>query len=366
MVIFSICFVSIPFIVLSEALILERLAITSIRGLGGINFMRKIKISGTGVASPAKRVESVEIDRFQNLPDGHTEAVCGVKSRAYATTESASSLAVMAIEGAVVRAKMSIDDIDCIICASGTMEQAIPYNAAKIHALLNLRQPIPSFDINMTCLSALMAMDVAASFIEIGRYKNILICSSDLASVGLDWNNIEVGGLFGDGAAAMILSATTQKNIGIKAVNFETHSIGVDYCQIKGGGSLHHPSKIEGDYRAYGKFNMEGKELYKLTLKVIDKFCNALLEQAHCNLDDIDWVVPHQASKLAIEHLQKKLSLDPNKVINILADHGNQIAASLPTALHHLLSNDQCKSGDKILLLGTSAGLSLGGMILVV
>ncbi|WP_086934359.1 3-oxoacyl-[acyl-carrier-protein] synthase III C-terminal domain-containing protein [Agarilytica rhodophyticola] len=325
--------------------------------------MRHIKILGTGVASPQKRVESIEIDRYHGVPAGRTEAICGVKNRAYATDESASSLAIEAIKNAISCANISIDDIDCIICASGTMEQAIPYNAAKVHALLKLNKPIPSFDINMTCLSALMAMDVASSFIEIGRYKNILICSSDLASVGLDWNNIEVGGLFGDGAAAMIL-CNTQENIGIKAINFETYSEGVDYCQIKGGGSLHHPSKIHGDYRSYGQFNMKGKDLYRLTLKVIGKFCKDLLKIADYTLDDIDWIVPHQASKLAIEHLQKKLSLNPDKVINILSTHGNQIAASLPTALHYLLTSDRCKRGDKILLIGTSAGLSLGGMIL--
>lgn len=326
--------------------------------------MINIELLGTGIALPAKIVLSDDIDTSQGYKPGYTEGATGVYSRHYTVEESATELAIVAITQALEKAQISIDEIDCIISGSGTMEQAIPCNASKVHASLNTSRPIPAFDINMTCLSALMAIDIASSMIDRGQYKKILIYSSEIASVGVQWDNIQVGGLFGDGAAALILAKSACQRKGIRATSFETHSEGYDYCQIKGGGSLHHPSKITGDYAPYGLFEMKGKEIYKLTAKVMEPFINSLLNKSNLSLDDIDWVVPHQASKLAISHMQKKLAIDPAKMVNILSTRGNQIAASIPSALHELLSGGKAKVGDKILIIGTSAGLSLGGMVL--
>lgn len=327
----------------------------------------KIQLLGTGVCLPRKQVTSADIDFQQGYRPGYTESKTGVKSRYYATTESASELAVAAIQQALSVNKLAIDDVDCLIAASGTMEQSIPCNAAKIHARLALSRPIPAFDINMTCLSALMAMDMAISLLASGRYKKILIVSSEIASVGINLQDIKTAGIFGDGAAAIILSACDEPVTGpcpqVLTSHFETHSEGVDLCEIRGGGSLNHPSKIEGDYQLYGQFQMKGKELYKLTARIIDGFIDRALSEAGLSLQHIDWVVPHQASAYALSHLQKRLSLPDKKMINIFSTHGNQIAASIPTALHTLMHQNKLKKGDHILLIGTSAGLSIGCMV---
>lgn len=325
---------------------------------------RMVEICGTGIGLPARVVTSPEIDRTQGYPEGHTERVSGVVSRYYASTETASELAVLAAREALARAGLEPDAVDCIIAASGTMEQAIPCNAAHIHARLGLSRPIPAFDVNMTCLSALLAIDMAASMLAGGVYRTILICSSDIASVGVRWDDIAVGGMFGDGAAALVLSAGGGIGGGIRASRFETHSEGVEYCQIRGGGSRCHPTRIAGDYAAYGLFEMQGKELFKLTAQVIEPFLARLLADADLKLAEIDWIVPHQASKLGIQHIQKRLGFDEAKMINIFAHRGNQVAASLPSALHELLASGRTKEGDRVLLIGTSAGLSLGAMIL--
>lgn len=326
-----------------------------------------IRVAGSGIALPAMEIRSQFIDEQQGYRKDYTVHKTGVQTRFYASSETASDLAVTAINNSFDNSGMSINNIDCLISASGTMEQAIPCNAAKVHAKLKPQHPIPAFDINMTCLSMLMAIDVATSLISLGKYKNILIFSSDIASVGIDWSEINTGGLFGDGAAAIILSCIesdeSQTYPTILATRFETHSEGVSYCQIKGGGSLYHPSKIDGDYKKYGKFEMKGKEIYKLTIKVIDAFIERIFSETNLTQNDINWVVPHQASALALKHLQKRLQLSEHKVINIIKNYGNQIATSLPTAFHILLSNNKLKKGDKILFIGTSAGLSLGAMI---
>ncbi len=327
--------------------------------------MKAINIIGTGIALPKRVVRSSEIDKHQGLKSGQTEANSGVASRYYATTESATDLALVSISQAFSNAFINLHDVDCIIAASGTMEQAIPCNAAKIHARLGLSRPIPAFDINMTCLSALMALDLASSMILSGQYKTILIVSSDLASVGVDWSDRETAGLFGDGAASLVVTGSVSPNKGILASHFVTYSEGLNYCQIQGGGSLNHPSKIEGDYKKYGIFEMQGKEIFRLTAKIIVGFIDELFSKLPYTLDDMDWVIPHQASALAISHLQKRLNIPANKIINILNSRGNQIAASIPSALHELLISGKTAAGDKVLFIGTSAGLSVGGMVLV-
>ncbi|WPD23026.1 MAG: 3-oxoacyl-[acyl-carrier-protein] synthase III C-terminal domain-containing protein [Candidatus Electrothrix scaldis] len=330
--------------------------------------IKRFEVLGTGASLPALRVSSRQLDQEKGLAPGTIEERTGVSSRYYAVDESASDLAFAAIQQALDKASLSLKDIDCLIAASGTMEQAIPCNAAKILARLQQNMPLnPSivgFDINMTCLSALMAMDVAASLLAAGQYKRILIVSSEIASVGLDWQHIEIGGLFGDGAAALVVAQSPEETCGIHKALFRTYSEGVDLCQIQGGGSLHHPSKIKGDYSPYGMFQMQGKELYRLTRKVIKAFCKELLHNKTASTEAIDWVILHQASGLALQHFQKLLQFDPNKTIQLLQDHGNQVAVSLPFGLHTLLTTKPVRQGDRVLLLGTSAGLSIGGLVL--
>ncbi|WP_439148035.1 3-oxoacyl-[acyl-carrier-protein] synthase III C-terminal domain-containing protein [Vibrio sp.] len=328
--------------------------------------MQSIEIAGTGLALPPHIVYSTEIDQQQNLPIGRTEKTTGVASRHYVTNQSASEMAVNAIYDALENANLHLDDIDCIIAASGTMEQMIPCNAAKIHEKLPLQRPIPAFDINMTCLSAVQALDMAHSLLHTNKYKTILVVSSDIASIGLDWRIEETGGLFGDGAAAMILRQSKCNSAKFIASHFETFSDGSEYCQIRGLGTLNHPNNTQGDYQPYSLFEMHGKAVVRLTTKHLAGFVDSLFAKTPYQLKDMDWVVPHQASKLALRFLQNHLDIDPNKIVNIMKHHGNQIAASIPSALHELLNSGKVKKGDKIMLLGTSAGLSFGAVVLEV
>lgn len=328
--------------------------------------MRNVEILCTGTALPQHLVKSVDIDRKLGLTAGSTERTSGISHRYHSQGETATDLAVAAIDIAMTRGHISIDEIDCLIAASGTMEQAIPYNAAMIHARLGTATPIPAFDVNMTCLSALMALDLAATMIHSGQYRNILVVSSEIASVGIDWEDAETRGLFGDGAAAVVVRPAAEAGMGVIASHFATYSEGAEFCQIKGGGSTHHPSKVNGDYSGYGVFQMRGRDAFRLTARVIDRFIGELIVRTPCGLNDIDWIVPHQASRLALDHLCKRLEIPHHKIIDILGRRGNQIAASIPSALHELLVSGKLKRGDRLLLVGTSAGLSLGGLVIQV
>ncbi len=318
--------------------------------------MKHINILGTGKSLPSCEVTAEDIDLQCNLAYGTTARITGLEKRYFLKDESASELMLKAINEALKNAKLGIDDIDCIISANATMQQMIPFNGAGVHAILNPKKNIPSFDINMTCLSALRAFDIASNLLS--EYPTILIVSCDIASTGLDWSDIRTAGIFGDGAAAMVLGASERG--GIVVSNFETHSEGFEYCQIRGGGTKLPPSTYLGEYKEIGVFEMNGKKLFKLSSKILPKFIDSTLKREGLTLDDIDWIVPHQASQASLSHIVRMLKVDKNKLIDIFKNHGNQVAASIPTALHELFMTKDLKSGEKVMLIGTSAGVGLG------
>ncbi|CAA6803828.1 MAG: 3-oxoacyl-[acyl-carrier-protein] synthase 3 [uncultured Sulfurovum sp.] len=246
--------------------------------------MQHINITGIGKALPSNEVTASMIDKQCNLAEGTTLRITGLEKRYFLKDESASTLMLKAIHQALDNAKLKVDDIDCIIAASATMQQAIPYNGAGVHRLLKPKRNIPSFDINMTCLSALRAFDIASNLLE--TYPTILIVSCDIASIGLDWSDIRTAGIFGDGAAAMVVQKSSKG--GIVVSNFETHSEGFEYCQIEGGGSMNPPSAYDGDYNDLAMFRMDGKKLFKLSAKILPNFIHNTLKTKGLTLNDID------------------------------------------------------------------------------
>ena len=318
--------------------------------------MKSVNIVGTGKALPKNEVTASMVDEMCHFEEGRTFKITGLEKRHFLKDESAESLMGEAIEQALARANMQVDDIDCIISAFAVSQQAIPYNGAWVHGILKPTRNIASFDINMTCLSALRAFDVASNLLE--SYPTILIVTCDIASVGLDWSDIRTAGIFSDGASAMILKKSERG--GIVVSNFETHSSGFDYCQIRGAGVKIPPSTYQGDYKEVGYFEMNGKKLFKLSSKILPTFIETTLASKGLTLDDIDWIVPHQASQASLSHIVRMLKVDKSKLIDIFRNHGNQIASSIPIALHELFMTKEVKSGQKVMLIGTSAGVGLG------
>lgn len=321
---------------------------------------RQVTIAGTGVYLPGSAIQSTEIDARLGVPVGWTEKKSGVKTRYYANGEAASEMGAKAAQAALTSSGMELADIDCIVSVSGTMEQPIPCNASLIHQRLKPVKPIPAFDINSTCLSFVTGLDLLSHLVHSGAYKNVLLISSEIASIGINPNHKESYVLFGDAAAACII--THKPNTGtIIASRMETYSEGARLTEIRGGGTNLHPNhhQVKDDYL----FDMNGKEIFRLSSKHITGFIERLFMDTGLSLDDIDVVIPHQASGMAMRLLRGKLGIPEEKFISIIADYGNTIAASIPLALHVAISQNRLRRGQSALLIGTSAGLSLGGVI---
>ncbi len=328
--------------------------------------IRKIKILGMGKYLPNKVISSSDLDKKMNKPSGWVEKKSGAKKRHFIDNENICDMGVNAAKIAIANANISKEEIDCIIFAAVSMQQLIPNTAAFIQKKLGLENSgIPAIDMNMVCLSFVSSLDVISYLIEAQRYNNVLIVSSEIASVGLNWNDPETCTIFGDGAAAAVISKSKENDTSkILASHMQTYSISSDCAELKSGGANYFPEEKSANNREDYFFQMNGKKSFRFVSSKIKDFIKNLLEKSKKTIEDLDLIIPHQASGLALRHLRKKLNVPKEKWMDIFSMHGNQIAASIPTALYEAIEQKIIKRGSTVMLLGSAAGLSIGGMIL--
>jgi 3-oxoacyl-[acyl-carrier-protein] synthase-3 len=327
---------------------------------------RKIKILGTGKYLPENILTAETIGNRIGIGKKWVEQHTGVLVRHFVKHESASEMGALAAKEALKNAGLAFQDIDCLVCTSGTMEQPIPCTASLIQkAMGETSTGIPAFDINSTCLSFVAGLDVMSYMVAAGRYRRVLLVSTEIASAGLDWQDKESSSLFGDGSAAVVIGPSEAEDSSqILCSRIETYSHGANLSEIKGGGTRHPATEFDPNQVKRYLFSMDGKGLFKLSARVLPGFYEQLLSSAELNTNDLKLVIPHQASKTACQLIRKKLNIPEDKFFMTVHNHGNTIAASIPMGLHEAIQQNKLQRGDRFMLLGTSAGFSVGGMIL--
>jgi 3-oxoacyl-[acyl-carrier-protein] synthase III len=323
-----------------------------------------IEIIGCGRALPGHELLSDEIDRRLRYPKGQTERTTGVRARFVAKTESQITLAVQAAGAALTEAGLGPDDIDLVIGGSAVPYQPLPATAPLVMRELGIADGrAAAYDVNSTCLSFLTALDTANLMITAGRAKTALVFSSEIASRALPWvDDPETASLFGDGAAAMVVRAAPTSML--KASLLKTYPSAWEACSIGAGGTRYDFRGQAADFVENSVFRMDGKALFRLTLRHFNAFIDEVLERAGWKAADVDLVVPHQASPFGLMHLARQTGFDGDRLVNIAADHGNQIAASLPFAFDFARKAGRIRAGTRVLMLGTAAGVSIGGLAL--
>jgi 3-oxoacyl-[acyl-carrier-protein] synthase-3 len=300
-------------------------------------------------------------------PPGWTVETFGIVSRGMAgAEETTSAMAAQAARLALTEAGWAAGDFDVLIGACGVMEQPIPGTSVMVQQALGLGgSGIAAFDVNQTCLSFVTALDVAAMGFASGRWKRALVVASDIASAGLDLATPHASAIFGDGAAAVCLEAGDDPaGPALLSRGFETYGEGKDLCSLRAGGTR---IRVEEGYDALvagSKFQMDAFGIFKAAARRLPPLLDRVLGEAGLTRETVDVIVPHQASRPGIDHVKKLMGGDPGRVIDIFSDHGNQIAASLPTALVHAHAEGLLTSGKTVLLLGTAAGISAAAMVL--
>ena len=307
--------------------------------------MRRIQFIGYGVELPKNTVNFKEQTRYRISGD-----------------EKQISLAVNACQKALKNANITINDIDCIVSASAVGIQPIPCMAALIHEKIAKGTSIPALDINTTCTSFITALDTMSYLLEAGRYKRILIVSCDVASRALNPKQKESFELFSDGAVAFIVEKA-DKEVGIIDAMQKTWSEGAHSTEIRGGLSNFHPENYSESTKEEFMFDMNGKTILSLCMKVVPKMMKEFLENNNMKISDINMVVPHQAS-VAMPIIMEKMEIPRDKYINEVKEFGNMVSASVPMTLAHGLEKQKIKNGDIILLIGTAAGLTTNMMLI--
>lgn len=326
--------------------------------------IRNVKIVSTGCFLPPHAVTSAEIDQRLGLPAGYAESKSGVKVRYHVKGETSSQMGAEAARRALAAANLTLNDIDLILCTSGTAEQAIPCTAVLIHKHLGCKQ-IPAFDINSTCLSFATGLDQIADSITVGRYKRVLIVATEASSAAINWDERESAILIGDGAVAVIVEKTPEgQGSKILTSRLETYSEGSELVEFRGCGTKMMSSPNVNVQDSQYKFKMDGRGVFKMASELLPGFCERLFEPLKMKVSDISLMIPHQASAMAMHLVRDRLNLRPEQMFTNLETCGNMVAASIPKALHDAVAEGRVKRGDKILLLGTAAGLGLGGLIL--
>ena len=300
--------------------------------------MRNVRIIGFGTFVPESYVMFGDQKRHRIINNAETQLSMGVKSA----------------KRALENANITIDDIDCIIGACACPMQLIPCNAALFHERLAKGKSIPAFDVGTTCTSFITAFDIASYLIDAGKYKNILIISSEIPSIALNPKQKESFELFSDGAASFIISKSNGES-GVINSKQNTFSEGAHLTEIKAGGSAYPGWNFTGENISDYQFNMAGLKILRLTMGKLKEFMEDI------NINDFDLIVPHQASK-SLRTIMKRLNISIEKFVDIVKDYGNMVSVSVPFALAHSLENNRVQRGQKILLIGTAAGLTISSL----
>ena len=300
--------------------------------------MRNIKIIGYGGYVPDNKV----------IFEGGTRPRCK-------DGETQLDMAVKACNEALEKAHINIKDIDCIVSTSAVGVQPIPCTAALIHERIARGLDIPAFDINSTCTSFVTALDIMSYLIQDGRYNRVLIVASDIASKGLNEDEKESYELFSDAACAFIIEKSYDKEQGVIASMQKTWSEGAHKTEIRGGLSNLHASCYKEENKGDYLFSMQGLSIVSILAKRLPKMFNEFMEKYDLKMEDIDVVIPHQASK-ALPLIMKRLGI--KNYVDMVKEYGNQVSVSIPYMLYLLMKSQKVKEKDKVLLLGTAAGLT--------
>lgn len=323
-----------------------------------------IKISGSGRFLPGPAVSSAELDAQHGFEPGYLEHASGVRSRHYAGAHSQIEMGVAAAEQALEQAGLSSQDIGLVVSASGIPFQALPSTAPLIMGALGIKDgSAAAFDVNSSCASFVSALELVGRQVSAGVCDHALIVSSEVASRGLPWEEQpDVAALFGDGAAAVVVSKAKQG--GICHSLMRSYPSQYDACEIGAGGTRIDYHGEPEEFARHTRFRMSGKDLFRVTAKHFPGFVDDLLARAGWRIEDVDVIVPHQASPHALRHMVRQLGFQAERIVNVVSEIGNQIAASIPTGLDMARRDGRAKKGSKVLILGTSAGVSFAGLAL--
>ena len=312
------------------------------------------KILGCGSYLPERIVSNADLEQLVDTSDEWIRSRTGIHQRHIATeNEYASHLAFKAAEKAIADAEIKASDIDLIIVCTTTPDNSFPSTATKLQNYLKLGN-IPSFDLQAVCSGFIYGLHLADSLIKSKQYKTVLLVCSEKMSSLLDWSDRSTCVLFGDGAGAVILQDSDSDSA---IIDSKIYSDGAHYDLLYTDGGVSSTKKS-------GVIKMQGPILFKNAVEKMAGSIVKILEDNDMSMDDVNFMIPHQANIRIIDAIVDRLKADHNKIVKTISKHANCSAASIPLALAELKSTGVLKRGDILLFTAFGAGLTWGSAII--
>lgn len=315
--------------------------------------MKYSRIAGTGSYLPRKILTNADLEKMVDTTDEWIVTRTGIRQRHIASeSEFTSDLAVEAAKRAMEAANVLAEDIDLIIVATTTPDRIFPSTACIVQDKLGISR-CPAFDLQAVCSGFVYALAAADNFIKSGGAKCALVIGAETMSRITDWTDRSNCILWGDGAGAVILKASSEPGI------LSTH--------LHADGSYAHLLNVPSGVSKNGNCNtikMEGNAVFKIAVNTLDAIVDETLSANDMQKSDVDWLVPHQANIRILQSTAKKLGMGMERVVVTVDVHGNTSAASIPLALDVAVRDGRIKRGETILIEAFGGGFTWGSVLM--
>lgn len=321
-------------------------------------------IRSLGVHTPDRKLTNAELSAMVDTSDEWIKTRSGISERRIAGTgENPSDMGAKAAAKALARAGLKPEDIDLVIVATMTPDVPFPSTACLLQAKLGLRRDIPCFDVSAACSGFVYALQVGTDMLRAGKYRRALVIGAEKLSSVVDWQDRATCVLFGDGAGAAILETTPTPDVGVlgNLLGADGNNAELLHC-VAGGSALPASEQTLRDRQQF--LRMNGKEVFKLAVRVMADSCERVLADCGKHSDDVAWFIPHQANIRIVEAVADQLQVGLDRFPINLDRYGNTSAASIPLALEEAWADGRIKHGDLILIVAFGAGLTWGATLL--
>ncbi|MCA1979242.1 MAG: ketoacyl-ACP synthase III [Thiobacillus sp.] len=313
------------------------------------------RILGTGSYLPAHVLTNADLERMVETTDQWIVERTGIRERHIAAEgEFTSDLATQAARAALDAAGLAPDDIDLLLVATTTPDLVFPSTACIVQAKLGITNGKPAFDLQAVCSGFVYALSVADQFIKTGAAKHVLVIGAETLSRITDWNDRSNCILWGDGAGAVVLGASSEP--GIIATHIHADGRHKELLRTTAGPST--------DAKTPALMRMEGNAVFKMAVNTLDRIVDETLEANGFSKSDIDWLVPHQANIRIISATAKKLGMSMDNVVTTVAGHGNTSAASVPLAFDTAVRDGRIRRGQTVLMEAFGGGFTWGSALI--
>lgn len=320
----------------------------------------KAGIVGVGSYVPKNIISNFDLEKIMDTSDEWIKTRTGIRERRIVDeNEATSDLATKAALNAIKDANLTPEDIDLIIVATITPDMIFPSTACLVQANIKATKAA-CFDLEAACSGFIYGITVGKQFIESDTYKHVLVIGAEALSRILDYEDRSTAILFGDGAGAVVMGPVSEG--GVLSTSLGSDGNGKDYLNIPAGGSKT-PASEDSIKNRLHFIKMAGSDVFKFAVRIMQDASVECIKSANLEIQDIDYLIPHQANIRIIEASAKRLKLSMDKVYVNLDKYGNMSAASIPVALDEAYREGKIKKGDNIVLVGFGGGLTWGASV---